>query len=576
MYAQITKAIKTSILELYPTYADTDFLVDYAPENIDADIASNIALVLAKKLRKNAMEVAEEIRVALEARDHDQLSDDQNFSVAISFPGFLNFIFEKTIYLNTLKQILAEKDKYGGPDKKDDTEKILVEYFQPNIAKPLHVGHMRSAIIGDAIYRIEKLFSNQVASDTHMGDWGTQFGLLLYAYQQWGNDSVIEKDPINELNKLYVRINTDMEKNPELRECGKAEFVKLEQGDKKNRADWQKFTHWSMAKFLTIYELLDIQQHTNHWPESFYEDKMPGVLSRLQELGLVVESEGAKIVDLEKYDLGTAIIIKSDGGSTYLLRDLATYLYRKHQAGFTRQIYVVDARQAHAFRQLFKILELMHEWTKEQGQHVDFGFMSLPDGALSTRKGKIINLDEVVSQAYQKTLGIIQQKNPELANKDCIARDVAIGALKYFDLSHNRHSDIVFSWDKALNFDGNTGPYLQYTHARIASILEKAGATPSNRELAYVFDHKEEWLLLKHLYRFGSEVSLARSTYMPNRLTEYLYTLSGLFNNYYQQVRILQEHDANKKASRLALLQVLAQVLKNGLYLLGIKAPRNM
>ena len=546
-----------------------------------------MARVLAKKLARlpapegaadggqgmKPMDVASVILNEVKDLDSSSPSAPQNdkMSVTVAAPGFLNFTLPEDTLHKNLREIIQQGEVYGAlPSKRQ--EKVLVEYFQPNIAKPLHVGHMRSAIIGDCLYRTEKLFSETVESDTHMGDWGTQLGLLLYAYRQWGDDAVIEKDPINELNKLYVRINEEIEAKPELREAGKAEFVKLEQGDKENRELWQKFVDWSMERFLRINDLLDISKFDHHWPESFYEDKMPAVLDRLKKEKLLVESEGAQIVDLDSYKLGTAVIVKSDRGTTYLLRDLATYLYRKHEQGFARQVYVVDNRQSHHFKQLFKILELLGEWKAGEGAHVEFGFMSLPEGAMSTRKGNVIELDEVVTKAVEKAKTIIAEKNPDLRDSDKVARDVAIGALKYFDLSHNRKSDIVFTWDKALSFEGNTGPYLQYTHARLKSILRKAGKS-SGSNPGYKFDHQIERQILGMLTQYAWKVEASG---MPNILTDYLYDLATKANQYYQEVRVVQEADEKLRAPRLALLLAVSQVLKNGLYLLGIAAPEEM
>ena len=270
--------------------------------------------------------------------------------------------------------------------------------------------------------------------------------------------------------------------------------------------------------------------------------------------------------------MGTAVIVKSDRGTTYLLRDLATYLYRKHEQGFARQVYVVDNRQSHHFKQLFKILELLGEWKAGEGAHVEFGFMSLPEGAMSTRKGNVIELDEVVTKAVEKAKTIIAEKNPDLRDSDKVARDVAIGALKYFDLSHNRKSDIVFTWDKALSFEGNTGPYLQYTHARLKSILRKAGKS-SGSNPGYKFDHQIERQILGMLTQYAWKVEASG---MPNILTDYLYDLATKANQYYQEVRVLQEADEKLRAPRLALLLAVSQVLKNGLYLLGIAAPEEM
>ena len=576
MQEKIRQAIKSAVRKLYPEHKDIDFNVDYAPENTGADLASNVALVLGKKLGRKPMEVAKRLREAIPdsigALGLDFRLRGNDIQIEIAPPGFLNFTISDEYLENNLLDIVREGDDYGSSEKKNK-QKVLVEYFQPNIVKSLHVGHMRSAIIGDCLYRVNKLFARKVESDTHMGDWGTQFGILLCAYKKWGDEKIVSKDPITELNKLYVRINNEIEKNPKLREEGKAEFVRLEQGDKENRKLWKKFVDWSMERFLQINDLLDVMPFDHHWPESFYEDKMSAVVERLKKEKLLKPSEGAQIVDLTSYNLGTAMIVKSDGGTTYLLRDLSTYLYRKNE-GFDRQLYVVDNRQAHAFKQLFKIMELLGEWKEGDAEHISFGFMSLPEGTLSTRKGNIIELEEVVAKAKEKAQKIMAQKNPGLVGAGAVSRDVAIGALKYFDLSHNRNTDLVFSWEKALDFEGNSGPYIQYTHARIQSILRKA--KESTRIKNSVYDNPEEKKLLRLLVRFPETVQVVFETSLPNHLADYLFELCSAFNNYYQKIRILQEEDADRRLSRLMLASGVAQVIRNGLWLLGITAPEEM
>ena len=563
MKDQIKKTVRQAVEKLYPD-VEVDFSVDYAPEITGADLATNVAMILAKKVGRKPMDIAEEIT--------REIGKIREIEVEVALPGFINF----KIQINPaeiLQEVAARGDKYGGLISGHKNEKVLVEYFQPNIAKPLHIGHMRSAVIGDCLYRLEKLFSKTVESDTHMGDWGTQFGILLYGYKKWGDDSVIKKDPINELNQLFIRANAEIEAHPETKEQAKAEFVKLEQGDKENRRIWKQFVDWSLEKFSGIYELLDIHRHEHNWPESFYEDKMPAIVESLEQKGLLKESQGAKIVDLSEYSLGTAVVIKSDEGTTYLLRDLATFIYRKKQ-GFTKQLYVVDVRQKHAFEQLFKILELMGQWKLGEGEHIDYGFMSLPTGALSTRKGQIVALEDVVEEATNQAARIIAEKNSDLKDSKQVARDVAIGALKYFDLSHNRHSNIVFDWDRALDFSGNSGPYLMYTHARIKSILRKAEDKPKIKEPEY--RHEREITLLKLLRKFPWETAASAGSATPSILADYLYKLVSEFNVYYQEVQILKEEDKMLRISRLALIAGIAQVLKNGLYLLGIKAPEEM
>jgi len=342
------------------------------PDAKFGDYASNAPLVLAKDLKMKPQDAA---KALIEKMDKSLFE-----TVEVAGPGFINFRIKD----------LGLKSKDLEPStfnlQPNFTGKILLEYYQPNIAKPLHIGHLETAIIGDSFKRIFKFLGTEVESDTHMGDWGTQFGILVLAYKKYGNLQVIEKDPINELNKLYVQINQEIENDPALREAGKQEFVKLEQHDPENTKIWKQFVDWSMEKFLKVNDLMDILPFDHHWPESFYEDKMPQVTEKLKAKGLLKESQGAQIVDLETQGLGIAVVVKSDGGTTYLLRDLATFIYRK-SLGFTKQMYVVDNRQSHAFRQLFEILKQLGEIIESEGVHIDYGFISFGGAALSTRKG---------------------------------------------------------------------------------------------------------------------------------------------------------------------------------------------
>ncbi|MBI3232221.1 MAG: arginine--tRNA ligase, partial [Candidatus Doudnabacteria bacterium] len=378
----------------------------------------------------------------------------------------------KHALLKNLSDIYQAKENYGS-SQKGNNQKILVEYFQPNIAKPLHLGHLRTAIIGDCLFKLFRFTGFAPESDTHLGDWGTQFGLLLHAFKKYGDLSVIEKDPINELNKLYIKINADAENDAAVREAGKAEFVKLEQGDQENRELWKKFKDWSWQEFEVIYRDLDIRRADHNWPESFFEDKTPQVLEELKSKSLLKESQGAQIVDLAGHNLGVALVVKSDGGTTYLLRDLATLVFRKEQ-GFKKQYYVVDVRQSHTLKQTFKTVELMGYTHGDEAVHVAYGFLTLPEGAMSTRKGTGVGAKEFIQDVEAQALEIIKEKNPALPNKEEVAKKVAVSAIKYFDLSHNIKSDIVFDPKKAISFEGNTGPYLQYTHARIHGILRKS------------------------------------------------------------------------------------------------------
>lgn len=543
------------------------------------DYSSNVALTLAKKLKTKPKEVANKI-----IEEINLIDLEKKLEAVQEKGGFINFKLSQSYLLQNLQNILEQGDLYGcsvvGGGKT-----VLVEYFANNVAKPPHVGHLRSAVIGDCLLRILKSQGYKAVSDTHIGDWGTQFGILLYAFKTIGNRQQVEKDPINELNNLYVKMNQKIEKNPSLHEKGKEEFFKLEKGDTENRELWQWFVRVSLEDFDRYRKLLDVLPFDHNLGESFYEDKMPEIIEDLKKHNLLIESEGAQIVNLEDRKLGIAVLVKSDGATTYLLRDLATVKYRVRQLKLFKALYVVDDRQSHHFDQVFEIsLQSGYIHDKESFKHLPFGFMSLPEGAISTRKGTTISLQNLIDEAQKRALGIINQKNSELANKEAVARQVGLAAIKYFDLSHNRKTEIVFTWDKALSFEGNTGPYLQYTHARIHGILRKAnklisqsanqrGVIPSASEGSL---NPNESAVLRKLVQFPEVVEQVTKDYYPNNLCNYLFELSQSFNAFYQEVPVLQEADDKKRSFRLQLITATAQVISNGLYLLGIEAPEEM
>lgn len=560
------------------------------PEPQFGDFSTNLAMRFAKIMAQNPKDIAQNLATRLKSMDSEEY-----FEAIEPMGGFVNFKLSQKYLLKNLHNILEQGDLYGCSIA-GEGKTIVVEYFQNNVAKPPHVGHLRSAVIGDCLLRIFKSQGYKAISDTHIGDWGVQFGILIYAYKTMGDKAVIEKDPINELNKLYVEMSAKIEADPSLREKGKEEFIKLEKGDTENRELWQWFVRSSLEDFEKYRQLLEVMPFDHNLGESFYEDKMPAVLEELRSKKLISTGEtGEQYVDLEIYGLGRCILVKSDGGTTYHLRDLATYIYRKQQFNFIKNIYVVDNRQTHHFNQLFKVLELAGYPTADDSQHVDLGFMSLPEGAISTRKGTTISLQNLIDEANKRALKIINDKNSELANKESIAKLVALAAIKYFDLSHNRKSEIVFTWDKALSFEGNTGPYLQYTHARIYGILRKAnqsGVIPT--EVEGSLNSKEKGFLgadalarndilsgyesaiLRKLVQFPQIIEQVTQDYFPNNLCNYLFELSQAFNSFYQEVSVLQEADEKLKAFRLNLITATAQVISNGLYLLGIEAPEEM
>lgn len=550
-----------------------------APDPQFGDFSTNASLVLAKKLKENPENVAEKLVAALKKYDAKGV-----FEEITATGGFVNFKLSASFLVQNLEKILEQGELYGA-SLSGGGKVVVVEYFQNNVAKPPHVGHLRSAVIGDCILRILKSQGYKTVSDTHIGDWGVQFGILLFAYKAFikagGKKEQLEADPINELNKLYVGMSARIESEPVLRDQGKEEFVKLEKGDSENRELWQWFVKVSLEDFERYQKLLQILPFDHNLGESFYEDKMPAVLEELKSKGVVKTGEtGEQYIDLEEFGLGRCILVKSDGGTTYHMRDFATYIYRRKEFKFYKNIYIVDNRQSHHFRQLFKALELAGYPTATDSAHVDLGFMSLPEGAISTRKGTTISLQNLIDEAQKRALAVIEEKNSDLQNKQAVAKEVALAAIKYFDLSHNRKTEIVFTWDKALSFEGNTGPYLQYTHARIHGILRKAQLVdppwhPSMTGNSVNISSVERAVLSK-LVLFPEVLTQIAEEFLPNLLCNYLFELSQSFNQFYETSPVMQEKDESKKHLRLAICSATAQVISNGLYLLGINAPEEM
>lgn len=562
-------------------YTGADISLDFDvtfPNPEFGDLASNVALLLVKKHSFFMGQNPQELSVKL-SEDISLLDENSYFQKVEAKNGFINFRLSSKVLLENLKNILSSPETFPGLSI-GRGKTVVIEYFQNNVAKPPHVGHLRSAVIGDSLTRLYKALGYKVITDTHIGDWGTQFGILLLAYKTFGNKAQVSTDPINELNKLYVEMNAQIKTDESLYEKAKAEFKKLEDGDPENRELWQWFVTESMSDFHRYCDLLKLLPFDYNLGESFYEDKMPGVISLLKEKKLITTGQtGELYVDLESLGLGRAILVKSDGATTYLLRDLATYIHRKTHWNFTQNLYVVDSRQSHHFRQLFKVLELVGYPVGQSSRHVEFGFMSLPSGAISTREGNIISLNHLISEAEAKSFEIILEKNPELPNKREVAEKVARSAIKYFDLSHNRKSEIVFTWDKAISFEGNTGPYLQYAFARIHGILEKVGV--SWNEVTFQTTEKlefsqQELNVLRKLMTYPTVLENSAKECLPNLICAYLFELAQVFNNFYENSPVASEAVPEKKQFRLEILKSVGIVLQNGLYLLGIEVAEEM
>lgn len=486
---------------------------------------------------------------------------------------YLNFFIHESAFFQVVFEEI-KKDKFGSTDLgKGRTS--LVEFSSTNIAKPFHIGHLRSTVIGNSIHNILKYQGFNVVSINYLGDYGTQFGMMIEAFKLWGDEKALGEDPIKELLKLYVKYNEKAEENEEYREKARQAFRALENKDEENLRLWNLFKDYSLQEFKRVYEMLGIQFDSLDG-EAYHSQFIPGVIEELEEKNLLVTDDGAEIIDLSKEDLIPAIIVKRDGSSTYITRDVATAIHRKEKYNFYKNIYVVASEQNLHFQQLKAILKEMDKDYWDDCLHIPFGLVSLKDASLSTRDGKVIFLEDVLNEAIDKTLNIINDRNPNLENKEDTARKIGIGAVIFQDLFNSRIRDYVFDWDAILNFDGETGPYTQYSYARAASILRSAEFNPVEVEFSSEYlVKKEEIDLIKHLYNFKSTLIRATEQYEPSIITRYTVDLAQKFNRFYGNCSILSAEEDIKNA-RLFLTYSAQKVIKIGLNLIGVEIVEQM
>lgn len=487
---------------------------------------------------------------------------------------YLNFFVNKKFYSKcVLKEVCEKKERYGSVDL-GKNKTVIVEFSSPNIAKPFHIGHIRTTVIGNSLYKIHKFLNYNAIAINHLGDYGTQFGMLISAYKKWGNKEQIEADPIPELLKLYVRFNKETEEKPEYKDEARYWFKELEAGNEEANELWQWFRKVSLKEFNRVYDMLNVE-FDSFAGESFYSDKMERPVKELEEKNLLTDSQGAQIVELSDYNMPDALIKKSDGSTLYITRDIAAAIYRKETYDFYKNIYVVASQQKLHFEQWFKIVELMgYEWAKDC-VHVQFGMVSLEDGTLSTRKGRVVFLEDVLNKAIQKTKEVIEHRNPNLENKDEVAKDVGVGAVIFQELFNSRIKDYVFSWDKTLSFEGETGPYVQYTYARTCSVLKKADIDITENIDYSLLTDKLSFNVVKKLDDFTNAVLSAAERNEPYFITRFVVGLAQEFNRFYHECSILDDNEEIKKA-RLLLTKSVNTVLKTALSLLGINAPNKM
>ena len=535
---------------------------------------------LAKTLRKSPPEIANQIKEKLEENGISKSEIIKKVEIA---GGYLNFYISSKIFTKEVLEQISNNEKFGiePEDDKNKEKNIVIDYSAPNIAKPFHIGHLRSTVIGAALYNIYKYLGYNVTGINHLGDYGTQFGKLIEGYKRWGKEYDIDSDPINELTKIYIRINTACKEDEQILQACRDNFKKLEDGDSYCVEIWKKFRELSLKEFQRVYNLLG--STFDSWNgEAFYSDKMQEVIEILEKSGKLKESQGAKIVELEEQGINTpCIIVKSNGSSTYATRDLAAILYRARNYNFDKALYVTSYEQVLHFKQVFataKYLGLDEKYIKGL-EHVSFGMVLLPTGKMSTREGNIVKLEELLNEAIERAKEIIEQKNPELENKEEVAKKVGIGAIIFNDLSNSRVKDEVFDWNNILNFQGETGPYIQYTYVRTKSVLEKAGIKIDNISFNMLnFDSLEDTYsqnIIKLLYDFHNILVQVTEKNEPSILSRYLIELAKAYSVFYNENRIMVE-DTSIKNSRIYLTFAVEKVLKIGANLLGIEMPEKM
>lgn len=564
---QIAQLLSTAVEGL--TAEELQAMIEVPADNKMGDYAFP-CFKLAKVLRKAPPMIAKGIA--------EQIADNEIFEKVEQVNAYVNMFISREAYVKDIVSEVIEKGDDFGRSEIGEGKKVIVEYSSPNIAKPFHIGHIRSTVIGNSIYKIYDFLGYDTMRINHLGDYGTQFGKMICAYRRWGNKEDVIAEPIKTLLSYYTKFHVEAEKDPSLEDEARAIFTRLEKGEPEEVELWQWFRDESLKEFTRVYKMLGIE-FDSYNGESFYSDKMPRFVQELKDKELLIESEGAQIVDLEEYGMSPALITKSDGSTLYITRDIAAAVYRKETYDFYKNIYVVASQQNLHFQQWIQIIELLgYDWARNC-VHVPFGLVSLEEGTMSTRHGRVVFLEDVLNRAVDQTKEIIKEKGVATDNIDETAAMVGIGAVMFQELSNNRIKDYTFSWDKVLNFEGETGPYVQYTHARAASVLRRAGEEVIAKAAAGIdasyITSDSAYELAKAIYEFPAVIVDAGDKYEPSVVTRHIVDVAQAFNKFYHDEHVLVDNE-EEKAAKVALVMAAKNTIKNGLALLGIKAPEKM
>ena len=565
--ARIAQVVDQAVRKAFPgmeTGLNYESLLEVPPDSKMGDYAFP-CFRLSKSLRLAPPLIAGKLCAAVDCPD---------LCRAEQAGGYLNFFLNRENFAGDILRSVMEAPDRWGSGTEGSGRTVVLDYSSINIAKRFHIGHLSTTMIGNALRRIYDFLGWKTVSVNHLGDWGTQFGKMICAYKRWGSREAVEAGGVDEMTRLYVRFHREAETDPGLEDEGRAWFKKIEDGDPEALEIFNWFKEVTLRDAMKVYDVLGVR-FDSYAGESFYNDKMDRVIRELKDKNLLEESEGALVVDLEAYKMPPCLIVKRDGATLYATRDIAAALYRKDTYHFDKCLYIVAYQQDLHFRQWFKVVELMgYPWAKDQLEHVAFGMVSYEGQTLSTREGRVIYLEDLLARAQEKALDVINEKNPDLENKEEVARQVGVGAVVYSDLQNSRIKDIDFWWDRALNFDGETGPYVQYTYARCCSVMRKAGRQADSPDFSVLQDDEAQ-AVLRLLARFPEDVRSACRANEPFMVTRAVTDIAKAYNKYYYEHRILDGSEEAQSA-RVMLTDAVRSVIRTGLFLIGMEAPERM